>query len=117
MTSSALNDYSCKDLAQMARSKGVPGWHSMRKDQLIRALIKQSRAKLSQRKNTNSKLSSASKIARREKLGRKATGRRASSAAAAKAVRRRADAPAKVRNPYVARRLQQARIKHEVSKN
>jgi uncharacterized protein len=39
MTPASLQTYSQKDLAQMARVGGVRGWHSMRKDQLIRALL------------------------------------------------------------------------------
>jgi hypothetical protein len=39
MTASTLRTQSCKDLAQMARSVGLPGWHSMRKDELVRALV------------------------------------------------------------------------------
>ena len=38
MTASSLRTQSCKDLAQMARSMGLPGWHSMRKDELVQAL-------------------------------------------------------------------------------
>ena len=38
MTPATLRNYTAKDLAQIARQHGVPGWHSMRKDQLIRAL-------------------------------------------------------------------------------
>ena len=38
MTAASLNSYTAKDLAQMARERGVAGWHSMRKDELIRAL-------------------------------------------------------------------------------
>ena len=40
MTPATLRNYTCKDLAQMAKKERVPGWHSMRKDQLIRALTK-----------------------------------------------------------------------------
>lgn len=40
MTPAALKRFTCKDLAQMAKKQGVPGWHSMRKDQLVRAIIK-----------------------------------------------------------------------------
>lgn len=43
MTASKLRNYTCKDLAQMAKSEGVPGWHSMRKDELVQALIKRAR--------------------------------------------------------------------------
>lgn len=39
ITAASLKTYRLKDLAQMARKRGVSGWHSMRKDQLIRALV------------------------------------------------------------------------------
>jgi hypothetical protein len=34
-----LNGRSKKDLSEMARKKGIPGWHTMRKDQLVLALL------------------------------------------------------------------------------
>lgn len=45
MTAETLNSYSAKDLAEMAKNRRVPGWHSMRKDQLIKALLKAVRIK------------------------------------------------------------------------
>jgi uncharacterized protein len=45
MTASSLRSQSCKELAQMARSVGLPGWHSMRKDELVRALVNHARRK------------------------------------------------------------------------
>jgi len=45
MTAETLNSYSAKDLAEMAKNRRVPGWHSMRKDQLIKALLKAVRLK------------------------------------------------------------------------
>ncbi len=45
MTTSSLRNQSCKELAQMARAMGLSGWHSMRKDELVRALVSQSRRK------------------------------------------------------------------------
>jgi uncharacterized protein len=45
MTASSLRNQSCKDLAQMARAVGLPGWHSMRKDELVRALVNHSKRK------------------------------------------------------------------------
>jgi hypothetical protein len=39
----SLNNRSCKDLAEMAKKRGVRGWHSMRKDQLIKALARVAR--------------------------------------------------------------------------
>ncbi|MCI0335448.1 MAG: DUF4912 domain-containing protein [Planctomycetes bacterium] len=45
MTAASLRHHSCKDLAQMARTQGVAGWHSMRKDELVRALVNRARRK------------------------------------------------------------------------
>ncbi len=45
MTPASLNTYSQKDLAQMARRGGVAGWHTMRKEQLVKALLGAARAK------------------------------------------------------------------------
>lgn len=43
ITAASLSTQKSKDLAQMARDKGVPGWHSMRKAQLIGALLELSK--------------------------------------------------------------------------
>jgi hypothetical protein len=40
MTADKLNSYTLKDLSNLARKRGVNGWHAMRKDQLVRALLK-----------------------------------------------------------------------------
>jgi hypothetical protein len=40
MTADTLNNKSLKDLSQLAKRRGVSGWHGMRKDQLVRALLK-----------------------------------------------------------------------------
>jgi len=45
MTAASLRHHSCKDLAQMARTQGVAGWHSMRKDELVKALVNHARRK------------------------------------------------------------------------
>lgn len=42
INSVSLKTYSTKDLAQLAKKRGVAGWHSMGKDQLIRALERSS---------------------------------------------------------------------------
>ncbi|MEX2140337.1 MAG: DUF4912 domain-containing protein [Pirellulales bacterium] len=39
MTASSLRAYSLKDLAKMAKQRGVSGWHAMRKDQLVAVLV------------------------------------------------------------------------------
>jgi len=45
MTPAALKLYSHKDLAQLAKQGGVRGWHSMRKDQLVQALLSAAKSK------------------------------------------------------------------------
>jgi hypothetical protein len=42
-TASSLRSQTAKKLAKMAKQKGVPGWHSMRKEQLVTALLKLAR--------------------------------------------------------------------------
>ena len=43
-TAASLRSYTHKDLAQMAKQRGVSKWHSMRKDELVRALVKAAKA-------------------------------------------------------------------------
>ena len=45
MTTASLREKPVRDLARLAKQHGVTGWHSMRKDQLIRALVKKAKAK------------------------------------------------------------------------
>ncbi len=50
MTAASLRSTTCKELGQIAKQEGVPGWHSMRKDELIKALLKVARRKSRQSK-------------------------------------------------------------------
>jgi uncharacterized protein len=45
MTPATLNSYSHKDLVQLARQGGVAGWHQMRKEQLVKALVANAKKK------------------------------------------------------------------------
>ncbi len=40
MTAATLRSHTARDLAHMARQNGVTGWHSMRKEELVHALVK-----------------------------------------------------------------------------
>ena len=64
MTADALKDCNKRRLAQLAKEKGITGWHAMRKDQLIRAL---SLARSAQSKSKKHKRSPAPVAARRKK--------------------------------------------------
>jgi uncharacterized protein len=44
MTTASLRDKPVRDLARLAKRQGVPGWHAMRKDELIRALVRKARS-------------------------------------------------------------------------
>lgn len=74
MTAETLNSYSAKDLAEMAKNRRVPGWHSMRKDQLIKALLKAVRLK-----SNKSKAESARSAPSRGATNGKSTARPAAS--------------------------------------
>ena len=50
VTATSLKAHTSKDLAQMAKTKGVAGWHSMRKDQLVKALLKIAKQKEKEKK-------------------------------------------------------------------
>jgi hypothetical protein len=52
MTPAALRNYTRKDLAQMAKLRGVEGWHAMRKDQLVSALVQKAKEKAPARRAT-----------------------------------------------------------------
>ena len=52
VTAASLRSQTSKDLAQMAKNKGVPGWHSMRKEQLVHALVKIAKQKAKSNQKT-----------------------------------------------------------------
>ena len=55
MTAAELNNRTVRDLATMAKKKKVPGWHAMKKDELVKALLRQLPAEQSRRvRNTRS---------------------------------------------------------------
>ncbi len=49
MTATDLKSRTVRDLASMARRKKVPGWHAMKKDELIKALLQRARAEAGRR--------------------------------------------------------------------
>ncbi|MGD0383245.1 MAG: Rho termination factor N-terminal domain-containing protein, partial [Thermoguttaceae bacterium] len=49
MTPAALKTRTVRDLANLAKKQKVPGWHAMRKDELVKALLKHARSRHSNR--------------------------------------------------------------------
>ena len=92
ITAAKLKAKTVKDLAAMAKKKKVPGWHSMRKDQLVRALVRHAKAA----------------AARRAKSAAKKAANNGKSKAATKK---------KTRGPYAQRRLKQVKVRQAASKN
>jgi len=45
VTAASLKEKPVRDLARLAKQHGVAGWHAMRKDQLIRALVRKAKAR------------------------------------------------------------------------
>lgn len=55
VTATSLRSQTSKDLAQLAKSKGIPGWHSMRKEQLVRALLESAKKKSTSKAKSTTK--------------------------------------------------------------
>src|SRR5437016_3796685 len=43
MTAETLKTKSMKDLTEMAKKRGIAGWHAMRKEDLVKALLRMAR--------------------------------------------------------------------------
>jgi hypothetical protein len=86
LTVASLKEKPVRDLARMAKQHGVAGWHSMRKDQLIKALVRKAK---SRRPITDATPSTARKAARPET--------------------RSSDADKSIRDAAVSQRIQEAR--------
>ena len=64
VTPSKLQARTSRELAQIAKTEGVRGWHSMRKAELIQALLENSRSQLP-RSSTNRSTTNPTKVNRR----------------------------------------------------
>ena len=110
MTAATLKEYTIKDLAQMAKKRGIQGWHSMRKNELIRALVRDEK-QISLKNGSNS--SGRRAASRNGSNGR----RRSPSAKNATATTRRSSKSATKRPSVVARKIQKAHREQEKLKD
>jgi len=68
ITAAKLRSHTVKDLAASAKKKGIPGWHGMRKEDLIKALVNKARseeAKKRRSKNGNGAVRATKAVAKR----------------------------------------------------
>jgi len=107
ITAAKLRARTVKDLVVMAKRKGVSGWHSMRKEQLVRALVRKARSQ------------AAKAAGRNGSGGKKAKAERPSGKAAARKHRVDRPSPAaqKAHSPRSERRLRQIKNKLAQSKD
>lgn len=98
MTADTLKSYTTKDLAEMAKTRGVRGWHAMRKDQLIKALLRMAQAKRQQKEAAKSK----NGVVRKSVSSTNGTAKKV---------------PAPAKTSVVNRRVEQIRVKQERVKN
>jgi hypothetical protein len=72
MTAATLKAYTVKDLAQLAKKHGVDGWHSMRKEQLVRALVRASKRRTAKVSKSHPKLAKKSAVPARRAVAKRA---------------------------------------------
>ena len=132
LTPATLRTHTLKDLAQMARKQGVPKWHSMRKDQLVRALARLEKSKTGgsrdKSKAANSKTARRSVAATQPPACRRSVAKAKSAtsqngkvekkgavrkAALASARTTRKSAVPEPRDPRVVRKIQEAHAQRE----
>ena len=111
-TAAALKTQTVRDLGKLADKLGVPGWRSMRKDELVRSLVRVAKQKAAKRNGT--KRSSAANSAKtKEKASRSEAVAKSKPAAA----RQKSAKSAKPKNPRATRRIQRVNEERARRKN
>ena len=125
MTTATLREYTLKDLAQMAKKRGIQGWHSMRKADLIQAIVKdERRAKRAKAKRSRTAPRTAAakrqsptataKSTRAKTNGSSKTNAKSKETSRAKVTTVKTDAKTKVKK--VAEKPKQSRVARQLQK-
>lgn len=128
ITVASLKDHSRKDLAEMAKKLGIAGWHSMRKEQLVRSLARKAKAKASLKNGASggSKRAAGTTVGRsgssrttssRSTTSNSSSNSRKRSAASGTKAASTGRAAAKPKTTRVARKIQQAHAQRERMKD
>jgi len=112
MTTASLKSHTCKDLAAMAKENGVQGWHSMRKDQLIKALVQtaKSKSRASQKKK-------AAKPTARQSAAAESAAKTSKNGSRRSGSRRATPTVARPKSPRVRKRLEEIKTRLAEQKN
>jgi len=117
MTVAKLRARTVKDLVVMAKRKKVPGWHSMRKDELVKALVNHARAAAA-RAARRSKISGNGSATQKSRTATKAKAPKTAKTTNANGKSKCSNGQAKKpRNPEIERRLAKIRAKLTMSKD
>lgn len=137
ITAAKLRIRTVKDLATMAKRKKVAGWHEMRKDELIRALVNQARAAAARairraqaNGHVNGSVNGKKKTTSKQKTPVRKTASKSTTAESRRSTKLATKSPTKlatkstkkvvrkkVRTPLMERRLKQAKARLAESKN
>lgn len=93
-----LSAKTSRDLAQMAKKKGVPGWHSMRKTQLVNALIKLAKEKSQEKRSKAATAEKSPLISAKTKPATTATPPQSAESEIAKKIRLQSAQQERLRN-------------------
>lgn len=124
ITAASLKSRTSKDLAQMAKKKGVSGWHSMRKDDLVKALVRLARQNANKKNSIKKAPASAAKSAKSRAAVKKAGVKRATVASTAtkSPTRRQTNGASKkppqpATEPRVVRKIRREQLNRERQKD
>ncbi len=111
-TAAALKTQTVKDLGKLATKFGVQGWRGMRKDELVKALVRAAKRKAAAGKSKTK----ATAAKNGKPSSKKATGR-AATTTAKRGNSKKPAAKTSPKNPRVARKIQRANADRERDKN